>query len=791
MSSMTEEERERLQQMRPDQLVPGVSDRPISNQPPAQTVGSRPTPSPAVVQNLEQNSISPGMSAPGQANNSLGASDINSMFQQYLGRNAAQGGLDYWQQSFNDGATLDDLRYNLAGSDEAYTVANQRVQDSFQGLLGRAAQQQGLDYWRGDLLGGATTANLDYNIRQSAEFGNRITSEVSIAFSQFLERSPTAEEISSLVAAARAGTPLEEIMATIQNSDEAQAIVQKNLAAQAAAAGNANQIDTTAETEVETGSQTSASQAAKEVATYDPSLAAKSGTAGADQAEVTARQVTPQQTVQYQLNQILNSNSPLLQGARTRGLQYANQRGLLNSSIAAQASEQAAIEAATRIAEQDAATYAGADSQTVDAANRAALQDASLGTNVSMFNVGEGNVTNRFNAESMNQAGAFNADAANTAIQSFLTREAQRLMQDDQQLFTAEQNEADRSLRKYLQENEFDFTSSENALDRELQGKLQENQLTFTGDQNELDREQQSTLQENQFAFTGDQNALDRNLASQEAALDRALQTALQESNFAFTGDQNALDRSLKEALQSEQLNWTGDQNQLDRALQTALQNSQLSSNESIANAKIAAEKALQETQLAFAGTEAQLDRDFQEAYQSNAQVFEATQLATQHAFQSMEAGRQREFEQYLQENQNEWAATQNALDIEFKKYQVNAQAASTVMYSTMDGIAAVYADPNLTSQQKTAAAASLMTVSLQMPQLMQQITQRMDPDIVIDDGPAFGNDPTSTAQSLGLTRLEAANGADTNLYQANDGTLFTWNTETNQFDVFVPPRVI
>ena len=845
MSSMTEEERKRLKKMQPDQMVPQTGGaRPLI----PQTGGPRPmgppdkgpgpvgsgtitdpkAPTPTVISDpgpMGSGTINEGSRGLLQARQDY-SDDINALFQQYVGRDAAQSGLDYWQQVLNDGATLDDLRFNLAGSDEAYGVANQRVQDAFQGLLGREARQAGLDYWRGDLLSGKTVDDLNYNIRQSPEFGNRVTSEVGIAFSQFLERSPSAEEISSLVSAARAGQPLEEILANIQNSPEAQAIAQRKLAEQALAAAKANQIAPTQQSEVETGSQTSASQAAEEVATYDPALAAESGTAEANEAEVTARQVTPQQTVQYQLNQILNSNSPLLQSARTRGLQYANQRGLLNSSIAAQASEQAVIDAATRIAEQDAATYAGADAQSVDAANRAALQDASLGTNVSMFNVGEGNVTNRFNADSINQAGAFNADAANTAIQAFLTREAQRLLQDDQQLFTAEQNEADRTLRKYLQEQEFDFTSSENALDRELQSVLQENQFAFTRGESALDRDLQTSLQQSQFDFTGTQNQLDRDLASQEAALDRALQTALQESNFEFTGDQNALDRALKQALQNEQLTWTGDQNQLDRALQTSLQNSQLASNEAIAAAKIAAEQALQETQLAFSGTQAQLDRDFQMAFQNNAQSFQATQLATQHAFASMEAEKQRGFESYLQTSQNDWAAQQNALDREFKKYQVNAQSASTIMYSAMDGIAAIYADPNLTVYQKEQATANLMTVTLQMPGLMQNITDRMegttsggtdtntDGGNTTDGGGGDGTDggdgggdggddgggpdpntntsytttdvirraPPRAVDEAGFTEQTTQDGTATGLYLSPNGQRYVWDPQSEQF---------
>ena len=102
------------------------------------------------------------------------------------------------------------------------------------------------------------------------------------------------------------------------------------------------------------------------------------------------------------------------------------------------------IDSALPIAQQDAATYSQAALQNQDALNRAALQDASLGTNVDIFNVGEANTTARFNAEAANRAGLqdaqiasqvsmfnvgedtqtarFNADAANrAALQDALT----------------------------------------------------------------------------------------------------------------------------------------------------------------------------------------------------------------------------------------------------------------------------------------------------------------------------------------------------------------------------------
>lgn len=102
--------------------------------------------------------------------------------------------------------------------------------------------------------------------------------------------------------------------------------------------------------------------------------------------------VGPQQTVQGQLTQIMNPNNPIIMQARTAGLEQANQSGLLDSSMAIGAAQNAAYSAAIPIAEQDAGTY------NTDAATNAAAANA--------FDVN--------NQNAINAAGQFNAGAANT-----------------------------------------------------------------------------------------------------------------------------------------------------------------------------------------------------------------------------------------------------------------------------------------------------------------------------------------------------------------------------------------
>lgn len=76
------------------------------------------------------------------------------------------------------------------------------------------------------------------------------------------------------------------------------------------------------------------------------------------QPEAVMRPITENETVAGQMDKLLADNSKYLQSARASGMALANNRGLVNSSLAAGAAEKAAIDAAAPIAAQDASTYA-------------------------------------------------------------------------------------------------------------------------------------------------------------------------------------------------------------------------------------------------------------------------------------------------------------------------------------------------------------------------------------------------------------------------------------------------
>lgn len=109
-------------------------------------------------------------------------------------------------------------------------------------------------------------------------------------------------------------------------------------------------------------------------------------------------------TVAGQLDKILSKDSPYVTRARTSAAGVANSRGLQNSTMAAQAGEAAAIDAALPIAQADAGTY----------------------SQQRLANQGVSNTASQFGAGAANQAAAANANAANAM--------AQQKLQGDQQI---------------------------------------------------------------------------------------------------------------------------------------------------------------------------------------------------------------------------------------------------------------------------------------------------------------------------------------------------------------------
>ena len=89
-------------------------------------------------------------------------------------------------------------------------------------------------------------------------------------------------------------------------------------------------------------------------------------------------------SVASNVKKLTSEASPLMQAAQTEGLKIANRRGLLNSSMAADASQDAMIRNALPIAQQDADIAFRTNLFDKDAALRKELQSSEFG-----FNSGE------------------------------------------------------------------------------------------------------------------------------------------------------------------------------------------------------------------------------------------------------------------------------------------------------------------------------------------------------------------------------------------------------------------
>lgn len=108
-----------------------------------------------------------------------------------------------------------------------------------------------------------------------------------------------------------------------------------------------------------------------------PAIAPNDVVAGVNQQFGMATLPSAADTTMTALDQILNREGSYITNARRRGLELANQRGLLNSNMAAGASERAAVEAAQPILSQIMGLTGQREGQNFDATmqSRAAAQD--------------------------------------------------------------------------------------------------------------------------------------------------------------------------------------------------------------------------------------------------------------------------------------------------------------------------------------------------------------------------------------------------------------------------------
>lgn len=159
---------------------------------------------------------------------------------------------------------------------------------------------------------------------------------------------------------------------------------------------------------------------------FDPNTAVKS-TMTPSLATTTNWNVDAPQTVAGQVKGLVDENSPLMQQAATNSLQQMQSRGLANSSMAVGAGQQAVINTALPIAQQDATTFGSAARRNADAADTTSQFNATSKNTASQVNTTQ---QNALQSQMYQQRGTIeqaNAAAKNnaTALQGQLSLSAQ------------------------------------------------------------------------------------------------------------------------------------------------------------------------------------------------------------------------------------------------------------------------------------------------------------------------------------------------------------------------------
>lgn len=161
------------------------------------------------------------------------------------------------------------------------------------------------------------------------------------------------------------------------------------------------------------GSANTAGSVAKVDASLGQSQAANTYTA--DQGTASRWNVDGNQTVSGQINKVIAADSPLMQQAATGAAQAANQRGLINSSMAVQAGQAALYDKAMPIAQADAQTHGQAAKSNQDAENSFSQFNTNAKNTASQFGAGARNALQSQQMDTAAKVALTNAGAANDA----------------------------------------------------------------------------------------------------------------------------------------------------------------------------------------------------------------------------------------------------------------------------------------------------------------------------------------------------------------------------------------
>jgi hypothetical protein len=304
--------------------------------------------------------------------------------------------------------------------------------------------------------------------------------------------------------------------------------------------------------------------------------------APAAQAEIPTWRLPEEATAESRLNSLLSSGSNYIRNARNSGLATMNSRGLLNSSLAAGASQKAAIEAGFPIASQDATS---------------ALQGSLAGY--------QGRINSALNAAKyLNDVSMINSQASASAQLS-----AQDASQKARTIAVQEGTDSRLSAQDALQRARIIATQEGTDSRLSAQDALQRARIIATQEGTDSRLSAQDASQKKGILATqggidsrlSAQDALQKAnmIATQEAASSRlSAQDALQKANMIATQEAASSRLSTQEALQKTNAMAAEAAHQAALSKQQAEQSSKAAAEEFAHNIALAEDKATKDQQL-------------------------------------------------------------------------------------------------------------------------------------------------------------------------------------------------
>jgi hypothetical protein len=124
---------------------------------------------------------------------------VMGMYQDLLGRTAAQAEIDQWLQQMAQGMSANDVAYGFTSSPER---EGQRISNTYQVVLGRKASADEVNYWVNRFEQGATNEDVAAGFIGSPEFYNRpgrgnVVGWLQAMYQDLLHRSASGNELVS------------------------------------------------------------------------------------------------------------------------------------------------------------------------------------------------------------------------------------------------------------------------------------------------------------------------------------------------------------------------------------------------------------------------------------------------------------------------------------------------------------------------------------------------------------------------------------------------------------------